>query len=249
MDILKVLWVLFPFFLVVCARNDCPASNCGYNSFSIRFPFRVGQQPQNCGYPAFDLLCNKQGIIILSLPFSGDFFVRNINYLTQEIQLYDPNGCLPSRLLNLNLSSSPFKATYSQNYTFLSCSHLNRSKFTTIDCLGNYTTSVLAAASLTLARAMKMCAILVTLPIPISWPLENEYGFSAKLNADLVLSWDLPSCKDCEAKGGICGFANSTTREISCSDDPDGGKIFNLQFQVGFQLPHHVQLITISVNL
>ncbi|XP_027115419.2 putative RING-H2 finger protein ATL21A [Coffea arabica] len=224
MGILIVTWVLFLLFLVIYARNDCPASDCGYNSFSIRFPFNVGQQPQNCGYPGFDLSCTWQGIPILSLPYSGDFYVRDINYLTQEIQLYDPNGCLPRRLFNLNLSSSPFMAAYSRNYTFLSCSSdLVTSNLTAIDCLSNSTTSIVAISP-TLARAMNMCAVLVTLPIPISWPNENEVGFQSRLDGDLLLSWDLPSCSGCEAKGEFCGFANSTSREVICFDPVTGSR-------------------------
>ncbi|KAL3517286.1 hypothetical protein ACH5RR_024188 [Cinchona calisaya] len=249
MDSLKVLCgVLFLLFLVIRARNDCPSFDCGYSNFTIRFPFRVGQQPQNCGYPGFDLSCDNQGNSILSLPYSGDFFVRDINYLTQEIQLYD--YCLPRQLLNLNLSSSPFKAAYTQNYTFLSCSSdIVRSKFTVIDCLSNSTTSILATPSLTLARAMNMCTILVTSPIPVSWPSENEDGFSAKLNGDLLLSWDLPNCEYCEANGEICGYAKNTTLEISCFDNPGTGGSRSLYIIRIIALSFVVPAITCSMGM
>lgn len=56
----------------------------------------------------------------LTLPNSGDFLVRNINYLSQQVQLYDPNDCLPSGLLTLNLSSSPFVGSFYRNSEYLS---------------------------------------------------------------------------------------------------------------------------------
>ncbi|KAA8520741.1 hypothetical protein F0562_014987 [Nyssa sinensis] len=195
-------------------------------SFAIQFPFRLkGQQPQNCGYPGFDLSCNSHGITVLNLPYSGDFFVRSINYHVQEIQLYDPYNCLPVRLLGFNLSGSPFIAAYYQNYTFLSCpSELTRSRFTAIDCLSNSTiTTTLATSSMNLATSMTMCKIIFTLPIPVSWPLQYEDGFSSDLNDDLRLTWEIPNCEDCEAQGGTCGFQNNTSQEVICIYDSGTG--------------------------
>ncbi|KAK2993865.1 hypothetical protein RJ640_003977 [Escallonia rubra] len=164
--------------------QECSTSVCGTGGFVIRFPFRLqGTQPENCGYPGFNLRCNIQGVKILSLPYSGEFFVRSINYGAQVINLYDPFNCLPSRLLDFNLSGSPFMPSYYQNFTFLSCpSALTRSRFTPIDCLSNSTHTTLATSSITLVASMTMCKIVDTLPIPVSWPLQNDEGFSSDLN-------------------------------------------------------------------
>lgn len=225
MDILKFIFFLSLFCSFISARCICPDTTCGDEGFSIRFPFRLEQQPQDCGYPGFDLRCNDQGKSILNLPFSGNFFVRDINYLTQEILLYDPNDCLPSRLLNLNLSSSPFRVTYYQNYTFLSCSsEFFSSKFTTIDCLSNSTISVLATSSVNLAKAMNMCTVIYTLPVPLSSRDQNAGWFSSDLKGDLLLTWNIPGCEECEANGGVCGYtANSTSKNISCFDRQSTG--------------------------
>ncbi|XP_059663724.1 putative RING-H2 finger protein ATL21A, partial [Cornus florida] len=92
------------------------------------------------------------------LPYSGEFFIRDINYQTPQIQLYDPYYCLPRRLLDINLSG------YYQNYTFLSCpSELTRSRFTSIDCLSNSTNTTLATSSMTLVTSMTMCKIMAAL--------------------------------------------------------------------------------------
>ncbi|KAK3037324.1 hypothetical protein RJ639_032086 [Escallonia herrerae] len=206
--------------------QECSTSVCGTSGFAIRFPFRLhGTQPENCSYPGYDLRCNSQGIIILSLPYSGEFFVRSINYRAQVINLYDPFNCLPSRLLDFNLSGSPFMPSYYQNFTFLSCpSALTRSRFTPIDCLSNSTHTTLATSSMALVASMTMCEIVATLPIPVSWPLQNDEGFSSDLNGDLHLTWDVPNCEDCEANGGMCRFQSSSSQEISCFNDPQEGK-------------------------
>ncbi|KAI3444414.1 hypothetical protein Pfo_001079 [Paulownia fortunei] len=230
MGVLKIIFFALFLFQAIHAQNDCPSRFCGKNPFVVRFPFRLqGQQPPSCGYPGFDLSCTSQKpeVVVLNLPYSGDFWVRDINYLTQEIQLYDPNGCLPRRLLSLNLSSSPFIAGYSQNFTFLSCPpDLVATRFTTIDCLSNSTASVLATSSMNLARAMNICSTIVTLPVPVSWPQDDDW-LSSNLNEDLRLTWNVPNCEGCEARGGICGFENSTSDQILCFTDPGTGNNFH----------------------
>ncbi|KAL2511290.1 putative RING-H2 finger protein ATL21A [Abeliophyllum distichum] len=249
MGILKVVFFVFLKFLVINARNDCKTQFCGNNSFEVRFPFQLqGERLQNCGYSTdFVLDCsNWRNKAVLNIPYSGNFLVRSIDYLKQEIQIYDPDDCLPGRLMDLNLSSSPFMADYYQNYTFFSCpSDIAKSRFTTINCLSNSTISVLATSSMNLARAMNMCSIIVTLPIPVSWPFQNQ-KFSSDLNDDLKLTWNVPDCVDCEEKSGICGFENSTSREIQCFPDPGTGKSRGLQIFKIIALSMVIPAITCS---
>ncbi|PRQ58442.1 putative chromatin regulator PHD family [Rosa chinensis] len=234
-DILFLLLFLFPHFYAL-ELDDCPASMCGNTGFPIRFPFGLqGYQPKNCSYPGFDLTCNTQGITVLRLPNSGEFFVRAIDYVTQEIQLYDPSSCLPKRLLSLNLSGSPFVAAFYQNYTFLSCpASFTESKFTPIDCLSNSTTSVLATPSISLANSMsKVCKIIATMPVPVSGIVESEDGFSTDFDSDLSLTWYEPGCTPCEGEGGICGFETNTSQVLGCfynskGRSGDGFQVFRI---------------------
>ena len=225
MAFLDIFFFLFSAFPLILAREACPVSRCGSNGSTIGFPFHlVGQQHQNCGYPGFNLSCGSPGITVLRLPYWGEFFVRGINYITQEIQLYDPDNCLPKRLLAFDITGSPFMAEYYLNYTFLICpSELTRFRFTAIDCLSNSTSSVLATSSMSLVSKMSSCQILTTLAVPVSWPVQNEEDFSSDLNSDLQLTWDVPSCGDCEVQGGSCGFQNSSSLEVGCFSTPGTG--------------------------
>ncbi|KAL2536341.1 putative RING-H2 finger protein ATL21A [Forsythia ovata] len=233
MGILKVVFFVFLQFLVINARNDCKTQFCGNNSFEVRFPFQLqGEQLQNCGYSAgFVLDCSiRRNKAVLNIPYSGNFLVRGIDYLKQEIQLYDPDDCLPGRLMDLNLSSSPFMADYYQNYTFFSCpSDIAKSRFTTINCLSNSTISMLATSSMNLGPGY-----------------EHNQGFSSDLNDDLKLTWNVPDCVDCEEKSGICGFENSTSREIHCFQDPGTGKSRGLQIFKIIALSMVIPAITCS---
>ncbi|KAL3815127.1 hypothetical protein ACJIZ3_016395 [Penstemon smallii] len=229
-------FAFFFFFLSIHARIDCPKRFCGDNPFVIRFPFQLeNQKPKNCGYPGFNLSCSlnqKAKPVLLNLESSGAFYVGEINYLNQEIQLYDPYNCLISRLMSLNLSSTPFMASYTKNFTFLSCpSELIRDgTATTIDCLSNTTTSILATSSMNLVRDLDMniCSTMFILPIPVSkivYQNDDDQWLDSNLTGDLRLTWNVPDCKDCESKGGICGFdENSKSKQLVCFDDHGKGR-------------------------
>ncbi|XP_073038740.1 putative RING-H2 finger protein ATL21A [Primulina eburnea] len=225
MGLFKILSFAFLLFLEIHARNDCSTAFCAKNPFEVRFPFQLfGQQQQNCSYPGFNLSCGSRGEkAVLSLPYSGDFWVRDINYLTQQIKLYDPNGCLPRRLFSLNLSSSPFMAGYSKNYTILSCPpEFARNSFKPVDCLSTHDSLVLATSSMNLARGLNMCSNIGMYTIPVPWP--DDGGHTSDLNGDLRLMWIDPNCLGCESRGDACGFENSTSDQILCFSNPRGGK-------------------------
>lgn len=230
-NILLLFFVFFLLFSSVYAKYDCPLDSiCGNNRFDIRFPFGL-QRPQNlqhCTYPGFNLKCNNQGRGILNLPGAGDFYVRDINYLMQEIQLYDQFDCLPKRLTNFQLpSSSVLKPVYYRNYTFLICSTDLVMSFNVISCMSNSTISTLATSSTNLASQMVSlynCKVDNTLSIPVSWTPLYEAVFSSDLNNDLVLTWDEPNCQECEVEGQLCGFKNVTSGEIQCFDVAGTGK-------------------------
>ncbi|KAK4339389.1 hypothetical protein RND71_040851 [Anisodus tanguticus] len=231
MGILKFISFYFMLCSSVYARYDCPDSICGNNHFDIRFPFGIeGQNLQNCSYYGFSLRCSNQGRSILSLPGAGDYYVRDINYRTQDIQLYDPSNCLPKRLFDFNTTSSPsspFKAVSYLNYTLLTCSaNTVLSRLNVIGCLSNSTTSILATSSMSLASQMTSlynCSIINNSSIPVSWAFQYESDFLTDLNTDLVLTWDEPNCQECEAKHSVCGFKNAISGEIQCFDSHGTG--------------------------
>ncbi|GAB4861597.1 hypothetical protein Ancab_036790 [Ancistrocladus abbreviatus] len=222
----KVLCFL-PFFLfpVICtAQSYCPISICDNSTFAIRFPFWLqDQQSQYCGYPGFDLTCNDQGSVVLTLAHAGQFLVRSINYTAQNLQIYEADDCLPKRLRRFDLSGSPFSVDRYVNYTFLSCSELvtTSALIITVDCLGDSTRPVMATSSTELAKSMaEKCQKLYTLLVPVSMVQENVN--SSSLVGDLQLKWDQPNCRECEENGGICGLQNALGPTIGCFDNSSG---------------------------
>ncbi|KAI5422013.1 putative RING-H2 finger protein ATL21A [Lathyrus oleraceus] len=225
MGILKFLfYLIFP--VIHAAVNNCPFSLCGNFSLPIRFPFHLeGEQSPYCGYPGFNLICSNHRKTVLELPNSGEFYVRNINYLTQQIQLYDPANCLPKRLLSLNFSNSPFISSFSRNYTFLSCSSQNiGSQFIPIDCLSNSTYFVSAIPSANLVNPLPgSCSVMKRLLVPVARQERYEENLRDDLNADLQLAWDKPDCSYCELNQLMCGFESIYSSQVVCITDYHAG--------------------------
>ncbi|KAI8031362.1 putative RING-H2 finger protein ATL21A [Camellia lanceoleosa] len=104
-------------------QDECTPTTCSDDGPTIRFPFRLNNcQPQHCGYPGFDLSCSQTNDIVLDLPFSVKVFINYINYTSQSIHITGPDGCFPSQLRNLNLTSSPFQFSNSvSDFSLFSC--------------------------------------------------------------------------------------------------------------------------------
>ncbi|XP_042064311.1 putative RING-H2 finger protein ATL21A [Salvia splendens] len=224
MELVKLILILSTSLLLShAAKNPCPPQYCGTNPLPIRFPFTLHQHPGNCtGYPGLTFTCSVdegRDVPLLQLPHSGSFSVRHINYLMQEIHLYDPAGCLPRRLISLNLTSSPFAAALTEELTFLSCPR--RVGLAEVECLGNATSAVLAGPAGRLSGAMAVCGTMFTVPIAVPWDGGDWVA------EDLRLTWSLPECQGCEVGGGVCGLGRSRSGvvgEITCFSNHGTGR-------------------------
>uniref|UniRef100_A0A0D3C6K1 RING-type domain-containing protein n=1 Tax=Brassica oleracea var. oleracea TaxID=109376 RepID=A0A0D3C6K1_BRAOL len=216
-----VLFLLLP-LLRASHPKDCSSSSCGLQDVHARFPFWLDpNQPDFCGHPGFDLHCTISQNTALNLPKSGTFLVREIDYRSQHIRLYDPEACLARKLLTFDVSGSPFSALYLAKYTFLTCPNevVKSSGFDSIPCLGNSTSSFLATTSLDIAKSMlPSCQIVKTLDVPVSRPVVTEKSrFSTYVNnQDLWLKWDSPSCSNCERNHLRCGFISNASLQVKC---------------------------------
>ncbi|CAH8380757.1 unnamed protein product [Eruca vesicaria subsp. sativa] len=202
--------------------KDCSSSSCGLHDVHVRFPFWLDpNQPEFCGHPGFDLHCSISQNTALNLPKSGTFLVREIDYESQHIRLYDPEACLARKLLTFDVSGSPFSAIYLVKYTFLSCPNeiAMSSEFDSITCLSNSTTSFLVTTSLGIPKSMPpSCQIVKTVDVPVSRPVFAEKPiFSAFVNnQDLWLKWDSPRCSTCERDRLRCGFISNSSLQVKC---------------------------------
>ncbi|OMP12171.1 Zinc finger, RING-type [Corchorus olitorius] len=231
MDMFKLVSFLFIFFFLCSSlqtstsTHTCPTAVCSRTEPEIRFPFRIqGHQPKSCGFPGFDLSCNSLNQTLVELPYWGKFSVQGIDYGSQEIWINDPNNCLPHRILSLNLSASPFKGIYYQDFTFFNCSNLNHSNYglnlNPIACLSGVNHTVLATSSTRVQSYLSLsCQRVSTVAVPVDWPFYEQI-LSADLSDNMGLTWDNPKCRKCESRGGKCGLKANSTREVICSNAP-----------------------------
>ncbi|MCI11015.1 RING-h2 finger protein ATL21A-like, partial [Trifolium medium] len=185
------------------------------NNILIRFPFQLedeGDRYPYCGYPGFSLTCTNDSKTVLTLPYSGAFYVRRIDYLGHHIQVYDPHHCLPNRLLSLNLSGSPFVTEFLTNYTLLSCSTPNLgSQFTPVDCLSNSTHFVSAIPSLSFTNSLpQSCHVIRNISVPVTTSYQEIFS------EDLQLTWSSPDCRYCELLDSMCGFESRNSNHVHC---------------------------------
>ncbi|XP_062019457.1 rust resistance kinase Lr10-like [Rosa rugosa] len=220
--------------------ENCTQARCKDHGPAIRFPFRLkGMQPLHCGYPGFDLSCNKDKQTVLQItPSSADkFLVKRIDYTAQEIEIYIYNKhydyyddfkdiCIPRQIFEL--SSSPFEFSDAQrktDYTIFSCppsderDRLPYQLAKLSPCFGNHSNKMYAFDD----------SDLESTPELVSCTKVEDYRSvpSFIMQPLLKLKWSRPSCKRCEEMGKTCGLLNQvaddqTTQETQCLDVPKG---------------------------
>ncbi|XP_012856966.1 PREDICTED: glycerophosphodiester phosphodiesterase protein kinase domain-containing GDPDL2-like [Erythranthe guttata] len=195
------LLLLFPVVAVVVVQgngDDCTPIRCSKHSPIIRFPFRHQTlQPQHCGYPGFDLNCDHKNNAVLVLPFSVNVVVKEINYTSQTILVYDPENCLPQKLPHLNLSTSSFhfpldEFFQSDSAIFICSDDADKSLYRfpcLIDPINKY---YFVDNDNILLYQLTSCTKIYDIPRVIPRSISGKNGFR--------LEWSEPSCGHCEAQ-------------------------------------------------
>ncbi|RXH78107.1 hypothetical protein DVH24_040078 [Malus domestica] len=218
---------IFTFFLFLFlsfhpqSAATCGQSKCSYEGPVVRFPFSwIGYQQasKNCGWPGFSLSCNSNSQTIITLQSSREFIVQNIDYLYQVVTINDGDNCLPKRLLNndLDLVNSPFYYTNSPlNYTFLNCSFYYKIwSAPLISCLSSETYKVIVVPTSFLSPPdhepyRRYC-------VPMSTTLVPSLFDWLDLDLGSQLTWSMPDCRYCEARGLACGANNGSISSPRC---------------------------------
>ena len=93
----SIYYIVVTLLLFTCAKckdtsttiNGCMIQMCSYDdpiTPFVRFPFWIRNQeeflPSYCGYPGFDLFCDRADRLSIELSNSRLFFVRAIDYAT-----------------------------------------------------------------------------------------------------------------------------------------------------------------------
>ncbi|KAL5548496.1 hypothetical protein UlMin_003727 [Ulmus minor] len=205
----KVILSFFLFLLrVLAVPKECREERCGGFGPIIKFPFRLkDRQPVSCGYPGFDLSCTSDNQLLLDLPLPFKIHVYNIDYVSQEIELYadgyykDVNcSSLPKQLSQfLNLSLYPFQHSR-QNTSILNCSSSSIERdnfFGPIPCLSVNNYSIYMIPSFSLVKYSNEFVSCTKIK-------DVTTNISQLIIGSSIMSWYKPDCSHCEAKGKSC---------------------------------------------
>jgi hypothetical protein len=187
----------------------------------IKSPFQIKNQnpisPMCGGYPEFELICSSNQTMI-ELPHKVKLNVENIDCTHQTIHLSNPQCCLYKLIHNLNLSKSHFN--YFDDlveYYFFNCSLSVRDEMDSyfVRCLSTSNSQIYAIPSYEQINYLPLYSCTKMFNVSLN-PSYSDYVPNINL---LRLMWLTPNCKDCESKGKICGWKNSTTntnKELYC---------------------------------
>ncbi|KAK6260957.1 hypothetical protein SCA6_015431 [Theobroma cacao] len=244
MPVLNLLIVAL-FFLPICnsrKQSSC-SSLCG--NLSIQYPFRLRNDPANCGDSSYELACEHERPV-LTIGY-GRFYVESISYDNETLHAVDPglktNDCssLPryawtaknlscvSEYCNNSYYHLPYWLSLETEDTmiYLNCSTtVNSSEY--LDASPCITNSSLPQAhhlyvflgNLQAASLSNSCDYFLMTPAVIQTPGNLTYAdIHKKLTIGYELSWSYSSFSSiCESNGGYCPFSDGIgdSKRICC---------------------------------
>ncbi|KAL2318121.1 hypothetical protein Fmac_031997 [Flemingia macrophylla] len=190
------------FFLLwkpALGNNGCTEDKCG--RVRIQFPFHLrntnlNSNPPTHFPPGFDLLCTDAAETMLELPsVPVKLSVQNIDYKSQQIQIYDSQNCLPRQLIKLgNSSISPFKfrSFGESNVSFFRCNSMS-CPILQLD----FETDFLDPSIVSCTKISDVFSV--------QWQVQGDDSGNT-----VVMEWSNPNCSFCEAQGHKCKYMNGT---------------------------------------
>lgn len=178
------------------ARNQegC-SSSCGELQ-DISYPFRLKQDPGNCGDPNYELVCSDNKTILEIL--SSKYFVINIFYKNSSIQivgvgLASGNCDLPAQSLSLSFIPNSYRYLDGQSFaTFVNCStKIENYAYRPISCLSQNNKFVYVTSQYSMEYLLPSCSYLSMIPIPdVNISISDDNVFQI-LRSRFSLSWDV----------------------------------------------------------
>ncbi|GKV25633.1 hypothetical protein SLEP1_g35036 [Rubroshorea leprosula] len=223
---------LFYFLLVVkvaglqAAKDECQTKKCNHHIIWFLYQLKV-QQLQHCGYHGFELSYEDKQTVP-KLPRNVKLFVKRIDYKAKRIQLYDPQGCFPLQLPNLNLSASSFQYlrltpfqfnSVESKYSLFNCSRkaamgINY-EFYEIPYLSVSSFQVLAFPSDSTSAFNLLSCRRTSLNTLETLVYEHMLYYQTRY---VHLSWSQPDCSKCEEVARKCKLKknNRTQDDTEC---------------------------------
>lgn len=224
-------------FLASRAQSDlrCFPSSCGKIQ-EIKYPFSLKTDPQYCGYPSFELECNKNQTFMRIN--STTFLVQSISYNNNSIRLVDPVLATP----NKSCISLPNHYTgydeigtnifddfipFNNDVAFINCDapfdspKLFESPICNMSSNSKVVYSYVALGEdLRVSEMGESCSVDMVASGSAYGPLKDSTsleGIKNGLAYGFELSWYRSFCGACKAQNGFCSLVgNEVTCQIGC---------------------------------
>lgn len=238
LNVTLLVVLVYPLPCLTERNHQCPLSSCG-NIQNISYPFRLQGDPQNCGDPRYELVCeNNQTVLNL---YNGKYSVQTINYNNSTIRVTDlgirKDNCSSIPLYTLthdNFSSGqPFSLLGGSNLdviAFMSCevpiisplyidiAACTKSSSSSISSFTPNKYNFAVHGDLKISELEASCSVLVM--VMTSNFSRDDLNLSySNLHQNLVdglqLSWGNITCHECEERG--YGKLNYNNEVIACA--------------------------------
>ncbi|KAH0458431.1 hypothetical protein IEQ34_013746 [Dendrobium chrysotoxum] len=198
--------------------QNCRPKSCG-NLTNVTFPFWLRElQPDYCGLPSFELLCEDETPKLIMAP--EEYHVLDISYdrRTATVSLAKfaaKNNCfLPFHGLSFALTPFSISSLNRELLFVYNCTE-TRGGFLEINCHGNKSYAYLGGA-----YGMQDSEDLIGSCYTVVRPVLSYLGANVKLYPELLangflLNWTAPDCSTCLRSRGQCGY-NNDTRNFMC---------------------------------
>ncbi|XP_062120158.1 rust resistance kinase Lr10-like isoform X2 [Humulus lupulus] len=210
--------------LLLALLVEVGGAKCGWNDTAIRFPFGLKHDQDQSAYPGFELSCRGEHTVLEFPKLSLKFFVQDIDYRAQRINLYDPDNCIKRKLLEIpdlpSISPFLFAGDELTSYSLFNCSieGVSGLYYKSRSCLAGPGYLIYYAKSQTAIEDLPLyCSKLNNFTTPFLDVLDNDND-----DNELILRWLEPNCKHCEENGKSCRLNNPTNlKSIECFHHED----------------------------
>ncbi|GMN51711.1 hypothetical protein TIFTF001_020854 [Ficus carica] len=204
-------------------KFHCREATCGENGPRIRFPFRLNDTNNDCGYPGFELSCvgNETALHLPISPIKS-LLISKIDYKLNEIEVYSHDTssyCLAKQLVqelfSIQSVNLPFK--------FRLNNYVKKSSFTLVTCPNRECGTFLVRSNSEIQSYLYYFLGCTKMHDIESVPDINWKSFYF---ANVTLTWSKPDCKACEAKHKGCKrkIYGAESDETECFDIPGKGR-------------------------
>lgn len=235
--ILQLVHLICLVVFAAAGKNECVVTRCKHNGPIIRFPFRLKEQPEHCGYPGFQLYCHsydkrtmlefqyesKTSLRGLYLSFSVNASVRSIDYKNRLMKVdVDTKLQLQQQLLNPQ-SSTPFRPQLVREEIDVAADlygyKLKYTEFTFLNCSTKNFDDIMVNKIDDFRGVYAISSRIKTFQAPLKSCTKmfniSLVPYSFLLNYWLydppIITWTTPDCGHCEAKRQYCRLRNNSS--------------------------------------